>query len=103
MHDKYSCFSFCLDDYRESSSLYGEKEVDYIKMFSDISDVLRIGLKNGYQFHVHSDGYCIMLDYNYDSPEMAGCTLEWIGDDEYIGNYKEDAKHNSDPGEKDDL
>lgn len=59
-------------------------------IFIDMSSILNVLLRNGYQAKVHSDGYCVMIDYVYNNPEMAGCELLFVGENEYIGTYDED-------------
>ena len=84
MADKYFRFSFVPDNYSQYNQYSGKNETDEVQMYSDIATLLQIGIRNGYQYHVHSDGYAVMLDFNYENAEMAGATLEWLGLDEYI-------------------
>lgn len=85
MYYKYSCISFCLPEYEER----GETEDDRSR---DISDVLRILLKNGYQCRIWDDGMTICVEYNHLDESMSGVSLEWLGEDEYIGNYNDETE-----------
>ena len=93
MYKNFDRFSFCPDNYKERREPYGPEEVNEYLMNEDFATFIRIALKNGYQCRVFSDGYCLICDYNYREPELAGATLEWVGEDEYIGSYAEDAMY----------
>ena len=56
-------------------------------MWDDIKDFIRIAVRNGYQMRVRYDGMTVMVDYNYQDGALADCSLEWIGPDEYVGDY----------------
>jgi len=100
MDKKYSTMCFCEDDYKEYYDYSRQKEVNETKMWDDIKDFMRIAVKNGYMMKVHYDGMTVMIDYNYQDEGMAGVSLEWLGEDEYIGSYKEEK--NLDTGSFDD-
>lgn len=88
-HQYYNRITFDPEAY--GANTYDPKSIEDAKndIFFEMSSVLNVLLRNGYQARVHSDGYCVMIDYNYKNPELAGCDLLFVGEDEYIGKCNE--------------
>lgn len=86
---KYERMCFCEESYKKYYDYSKKKEVDESSMWDDIKDFMRIAVKNGYQMRVTFDGMTVIIDYNYQDQSMSGASLEWIGDDEYVGKTEE--------------
>ena len=85
-NSKFNTITFCRDDYVQPGIVYpgSVDQVDFDKMFDDISAFIRIALKNGYQMRVWGDGLTVAVEYQYADPSMCGVSLEWLDEDEYI-------------------
>ena len=83
---KVNSISFFRDDYTD----FGETEPNTYAMFSDIADFIRIALKNNRKMKIWSDEYTVVIEYDYADPELSEYSLEWVGEDEYVGSYSED-------------
>ena len=79
MDNKYNTISFCTSNYNDK---YGQT-IDEEKLFHDISDFLRIAMKNGYQCKMWFDGVTYVIEFEKNE-ELSGTSLEWVGEDEYI-------------------
>ena len=95
MGQKYETICFCEENYKEHYSYSDRKEVNETRMYEDITDFIRIAIKNGYQMKIGYDGMTVIIEYNYADEGMAGASLEWLGENEYVGNYDDDAKYNA--------
>ena len=91
MSNKYNTISFCSNDYRKPDpENFGKTYIDEFDMYRDISDFMRIAIKNGYQMKVWSDELTIVIEYNYKDVGMLGVSLAWLDEDEYIERMKGD-------------
>lgn len=55
------------------------------KMWEDINIFLQILIHNQYQIKLYSDGYTIVIEYDYDpSLGFGNDSLYWVGENEYI-------------------
>ena len=91
MNNKYNTISFCSNDYRKPDpENYGKTYIDEFDMYRDISDFMRIAIKNGYQMKVWSDELTIVIEYNYKDVGMSGVSLAWLDEDEYIERMEGD-------------
>ena len=91
MLSKYNTISFCSNDYRKPDpENFGKTYIDEFDMYRDISDFMRIAIKNGYQMKVWSDELTIVIEYNYKDVGMSGVSLAWLDEDEYIERMEGD-------------
>ena len=91
MNNKYNTISFCSNDYRKPDpENFGKTYIDEFDMYRDISDFMRIAIKNGYQMKVWSDELTIVIEYNYKDAGMSGVSLAWLDEDEYIERMEGD-------------
>lgn len=91
MSNKYNTISFCSNDYRKPDpENFGKTYIDEFDMYRDISDFMRIAIKNGYQMKVWSDELTIVIEYNYKDVGMSGVSLAWLDEDEYIERMEGD-------------
>lgn len=91
MNNKYNTISFCSNDYRKPDpENFGKTYIDEFDMYRDISDFMRIAIKNGYQMKVWSDELTIVIEYNYKDVGMSGVSLAWLDEDEYIERMEGD-------------
>ena len=85
----YNEIIFSSESYKEESSVKYRKEVNYDKMFDDISAFLKGAFKNGYQTKMYmTECGSIVVQYNYFDPNWSGVSLEWIAEDEFIAKEK---------------
>lgn len=84
MSDKYSTITFCKTDYTERG------EFNAREMWDDISDFMRIAVRNGYHMKVSFDGLTVIVQYNLQNEGISGVSLEWLGDDEYVAKEGEE-------------
>ena len=91
MSNMYNTISFCSNDYRKPDpENFGKTYIDEFDMYRDISDFMRIAIKNGYQMKVWSDELTIVIEYNYKDVGMSGVSLAWLDEDEYIERMEGD-------------
>lgn len=91
MNNKYNTISFCSNDYRKPDpENFGKTYIDEFDMYRDISDFMRIAIKNGYQMKVWSDELTIVIEYNYKDVGMSEVSLAWLDEDEYIERMEGD-------------
>ena len=81
---KYSTITFCTENYKEYNDDTGIEDVNYFEYYRDISEFIRIAIKNGFQMKVWSDELTVVIEYNYKDESLSGVSLEWLGEDEYI-------------------
>ena len=62
----------------------GSHEIDEYERMSDVSEFLRILLKNGYVVKLWDDGMTIGIEYNSGNREYGDPRLEWLSENEYI-------------------
>lgn len=86
MNKKYETFSFCRGDYTEP----GSNEVNEYRLYEDINEFVKLAIKNCYQMKIYDDSYTIIVEYNYFDESLSGVSLEWLGEDEYVANAKEE-------------
>ena len=85
MNNRYNTISFCSNDYRKPDpENFSKTYIDEFDMYRDISDFMRIAIKNGYQMKVWFDGLTIVIEYNYKDESLSGVSLEWLDENEYI-------------------
>lgn len=84
MAEKYNTISFCRSTYEDD-----KKEINEYSLFEDLTDFIRIAIKNEYQMKIFDDGLTIVVEYNYAEGSLSGVSLEWIGENEYISKYGE--------------
>lgn len=98
---KYNRFTFAPDDYKKPGVHTGlfpdEDEVKWDEMWKDCASFVRLAIKNSYQCHVWHDGYTLVVDYNYLDESIAGATLEWVGENEYVESYNKPEEEEEDP------
>ena len=71
-----------------------DSEYDKIAMWSDIADVIRILMAQGYQCRIYEeDFHIVVIEYNYKDENYGGPTLEWVGEDEYVCNPKDEVEY----------
>ena len=87
---KFNTFSFCEKDYQEYYEYSHKREPNFTAMWEDISAFIRIALKNGYQIKITYDGMTVIIEYNYQDETLSGVSLEWLGEDEYIADAREE-------------
>ena len=88
MCKKYSDISFCTENYKESNpDMPYEETINEYEMISDISDFIRLCIKNGYQMKIWYDGMTVVIEYNYQDESLSGVSLEWVGENEYVETY----------------
>ena len=91
MNNKYNTISFCSNDYRKPDpENFSKTYIDEFDMYRDISDFMRIAIKNGYQMKVWSDELTIVIEYNYKDVGMSEVSLAWLDEDEYIERMEGD-------------
>ena len=84
MNNKFEKIEFCEESYKEGGR-FGE--INYAKMYGDIAKFIQILLRNGYIMKIWSDDMTVAIEYNYKDEEMAGVSLEWLAENEYIETY----------------
>ena len=91
MSNKYNTISFCRNDYiKPDPENFSKTYIDEFDMYRDISDFMRIAIKNGYQMKVWSDELTIVIEYNYKDVGLSGVSLEWLDENEYIERIERD-------------
>lgn len=91
MNNKYETVEICEENYKRPGIIDPTtEEVDYEELFDDVKTLVRILLKNGYQMRIWNDGLTTAIQYNYRDESMTGVSLEWLGDDEYVGSYEKE-------------
>ena len=94
MSDTHSVICFCEENYKQYYDYSHKKEVNETAMWDDIKEFMRVAVKNGYQMKVSFDGLTVIIEYDYVDGSMSGASLVWLGENEYVGSYTEDAKYN---------
>ena len=92
MEQKYNEITFFSKNYIERHKETGEEYVDECARYRDIAEVIRILIKNNMKMKIWSDEMTVVIEYNHAKPSLSNADLEWIGEDEYIGSYNEDAE-----------
>ena len=84
MNRTYNTICFCRETYKEYYEYSGKKEVNESRMWDDIKDFLRIACINEYQIKITDDGCTVIIEYDYQNPEMCYASLEWVGENDYV-------------------
>lgn len=91
MNNKYETVEICEENYKRPGIIDPTtEEVDCEELFDDVKTLVRILLKNGYQMRIWNDGLTTAIQYNYRDESMTGVSLEWLGEDEYVGAYEKE-------------
>lgn len=91
MNDKCNSFTFFKGNYLKTFHAdrysFSDDDVDYKKMYTDIAIFISLLIRNGQQVKICSDEYCVIVEYNDQDEALSGVSLEWIGENEFIGSY----------------
>lgn len=86
INENFNKICLAFDNYKEYYSLGhgGSKSEAYEELYKDLSDLIRILLKNNQQIKIYSEDGGIIVQYNYKGEDMSGVRLEWLGEDSII-------------------
>ena len=92
MEKKFETIVFTTKSYR--ANWRDDTEYDKTAMWNDITDVIRILTMQGYQCRVYEeDFHIVVIEYNYKDESFGSPTLEWVGEDEYVCNPKDEVEY----------
>lgn len=97
MDNKFNSLAFFKGNYLKTYHAdrydFKDDDVDYKKMFSDIAVFISILTRNQQHMKIWTDEYCVVVEYNDQDESLSGVSLDWLGDDEFIGSYEHECEN----------
>ena len=87
---KFNTISFCRESYTEYYDCLNKKAINDTKLFEDVTSFIKVAIQNGYQMRIYDDGVTIVIEYNYKDESLSGVSLEWLGEDEYVVDARDE-------------
>ena len=86
VNKNYNEICLAFDNYLEIKhvdiGLRATKSATSDEIYSDLSDLMRILLKNDQQIKIYREDGGIIIQYNYRDADMSGVNLDWLSEED---------------------